>query len=243
MPDGDLPHCTARRTEPLLTMSLPLGSAAPSTPSVNRAPWQDISARKVADRQARLDAHPEWQLKQAVPATTNDVSDVPTSQLTARELEIVHQDATALGEALRNRRYTAVEVLRAFCHVASIAQQVTNCLTEVFVDEGLARAAELDRHLEETGQVVGPLHGIPFSIKDHVMVKGHDTATGYTSWAFKTVAEKDAVAVDILRRAGAVLYVKTANPQTLLVRISLFDVGLEALTDDLISRCPRSPCI
>ena len=108
----------------------------------------------------------------------------------------------------------------AFCHVAAIAQDLTNCLTEILFDEALRRAAELDRHLDETGQVVGPLHGLPVSIKDHILVKGHDTAAGYTSWAYKTVAAKDAVVVDILRKAGAVIYVKTANPQTLLVRIS-----------------------
>jgi len=78
------------------------------------------------------------------------------------------------------------------------------------------------------------LHGLPVSIKDHILLKGHDTSTGknhmegesllayhqrtgYTSWAFKTVAQKDAVAVHILRDAGAVFYVKTANPQSLLV--------------------------
>jgi amidase len=39
---------------------------------------------------------------------------------------------------------------------------------------------------------------------------------GYIAWAYKTIADKDAVAVRILRDAGAVFYVKTANPQTLL---------------------------
>ena len=126
-------------------------------------------------------------------------------------------DVTAIAEAVRTRQYGAVETLKAFCHVASIAQDLTNCLTEVCFDEGLRRAQELDRYLEETGKVVGPLHGVPVSIKDHILVKGHDTSTGYIAWAGRTIAEKDAVVVDILRRAGAVIYVKTANQQTLLV--------------------------
>lgn len=49
-------------------------------------------------------------------------------------------------------------------------------------------------------------------------VKGLDSATGYISWCYKNVAEEDAVAVSILKKAGAVLYVKSNNPQTLLVR-------------------------
>jgi hypothetical protein len=39
-----------------------------------------------------------------------------------------------------------------------------------------------------------------------------------SGWANQTYADKDAVVVDILRKAGAVLFVKTQNPQTLLVR-------------------------
>lgn len=173
---------------------------------------------KKDEREARLAKRPEWRLGFAVPVEKNDVSNLPTSQLTPRQFEIVHLDATALAEALRDRKYTAVETIQAFCHVATIAQDLTNCLTEVLFDEGLARARELDQHLQETGQVVGPLHGVPVSIKDHILVRGHDTATGYIQWAGCTIAEKDAIVVDLLRKAGAVIYVKTANPQTLLVR-------------------------
>ncbi|KAI0652389.1 general amidase GmdA [Trametes meyenii] len=178
--------------------------------------WQEISSAKKAEREQRLSARQEWRLRAHVPPELTDVSLLPTSQLSPREHTIVHLDATALADAIRRGLYTAVEVLTAFAQVATIAQDLTNCLTEVFFDEGLARARELDRYLAETGNVVGPLHGVPVSIKDHILVKGHDTATGYAAWAFKTVAKKDAVVVDVLRKAGAVIYVKTANPQTLL---------------------------
>ncbi|KAH9929662.1 amidase [Fomitopsis serialis] len=178
--------------------------------------WKEVAARKTRDRQVLLDQWPEWRLKEEVPESMTDVSALPTSQLSAREYAIVHLDATSLVERIRDRRYTSTEVLKAFCHVATIAQQLTNCLTEIMFEEGLQRAAELDRLLEEKGQVVGPLHGLPVSIKDHIRVKGHDTATGYIAWAYSKVAQEDATVVDILRKAGAVVYVKTANPQTLL---------------------------
>jgi len=178
--------------------------------------WREISKQKVNDRQALLDRWPQWRLKVDVPESRRDVSTLPTSQLTPREYQIVTQDATSLVESLHRRRYTSVEVCKAFFHVATIAQGLTNCLTEIMFEEGLQRAVELDRHLVETGQVVGPLHGLPVSIKDHIRVKGHDTSTGYIAWAYNKVATHDAVVVDILRKAGAVIYVKTANPQTLL---------------------------
>ncbi|EMD32640.1 hypothetical protein CERSUDRAFT_118670 [Gelatoporia subvermispora B] len=183
--------------------------------AISQMNWKEISERKTKQRQALLDRWPEWKLKQAVVDYVTDVSALPTSQLTPREIEIVHQDATSLVHSMRDRRYTALEVIKAFCHVATIAQGLTNCLTEIMFEDGLKRAAELDRHLEKTGEVVGPLHGLPVSVKDHILVKNYDTSTGYIAWAFNS-ATKDAVAVDILRKAGAVLYVKTANPQTLL---------------------------
>ncbi|EPQ60254.1 acetamidase [Gloeophyllum trabeum ATCC 11539] len=178
--------------------------------------WPEIRARKIRDRDALLGRNAQWCLKEDVPEHIKDVSQVLQAHLTEREKEIVHCDATSLVERLASRRYTATEVIKAHCHVATISQALTNCLTEVFFDDAIARAAELDRHMDETGQVSGPLHGLPVSIKDHINVKGHDTSTGYIAWAYNTVATKDAVTVEILRKAGAVLYVKTANPQTLL---------------------------
>ncbi|KZT72884.1 amidase [Daedalea quercina L-15889] len=188
----------------------------PSSKMAETCNWREVAARKTRDRQALLDRWPEWRLKEEVPESTTDVANLPTSQLTAREYEIVHLDATSLVEYIRDQRYTSTEVLKAFCHVAVIAQRLTNCLTEIMFEEGLQRAAELDRLLEEKGQVVGPLHGLPVSIKDHIRVKGHDTATGYIAWAYNRIAHEDATVVDVLRKAGAVVYVKTANPQTLL---------------------------
>ncbi|EKM61669.1 uncharacterized protein PHACADRAFT_248414 [Phanerochaete carnosa HHB-10118-sp] len=206
-PDGDFPgHIDVP------VMSAPVLGRT----TQHSAAWETISTRKITDREAILARWPDWHLKKQVPDSALDVSSLPVSGLTPREREIVHHDATSLVEALRERRYTAVEVTRAFCHVATIAQGLTNCLTEVFFGEALERATELDRHMQETGKPVGPLHGLPVSIKDHILVKGRDTASGYAEWAYRTVSDRDAVAVAILRKAGAVLYVKTANPQTLL---------------------------
>ncbi|KAF8753954.1 Amidase [Rhizoctonia solani] len=96
---------------------------------------------------------------------------------------------------------TSVEVTTAFCKAAYAAQELTNCLTEIMFTQALVRAQELDDHLAETGQVVGPLHGVPVSIKDHILVKGEDTATGYIAWAGRTISDRDACVVQILRAA------------------------------------------
>lgn len=92
-----------------------------------------------------------------------------------------------------------------------------NCLTEIFVERALARAAELDDALKKTGKVVGPLHGLPISLKDQLCIKGLETTVGYVSWIGK-YAEKNAILVDILEECGAVPFVRTNVPQTLMVR-------------------------
>lgn len=187
----------------------------PSTPP-DLAQWTQVAELKQQTREKNLSKYQSWRLDQIPSEDVLDVSQLVLSKLSERERAIVHLDATAITAAIREREYTAVEVLIAFCKVTVAAQDTTNCITEIFFEEGLARARELDEHLQRTGEVVGPLHGLPVSIKDHILVKGQDTSTGYITWANETVAEKDAVVVDILRKAGAVLYVKTANPQTLL---------------------------
>ena len=48
----------------------------------------------------------------------------------------------------------------------------------MFYGHGLTRAKFLDAYREETGKVVGPLHGIPISIKDMVDLKGVATTLG-----------------------------------------------------------------
>lgn len=60
----------------------------------------------------------------------------------------------------------------AFCKRAAIAQQLVNCLSEVCFDEAIARAKELDTVFRETGKLVGPLHGLPVSIKDCFKING-----------------------------------------------------------------------
>lgn len=149
----------------------------PDTPPDDKVPnnfrdWHDIAASKQADRERRLAKHPDWRLLTPITDACKDVRDICLSKLTPREEEIVHRDATALVKLLGLQHYTSVEVTIAFCKVATLAQDLTNCLTETFFEEALTRAADLDRHLKVTGQVVGPLHGLPVSIKDHVLVKG-----------------------------------------------------------------------
>lgn len=135
--------------------------------------------------------------------------------MTERELQLTEQDATALLEQLSKRELTSYDLTRAFCKRAAIAQQLINCLTEIFFDEALARARELDMSLSKTGKVVGPYHGLPFSIKDQINIRGKRSTSGFVS-RVDCIAEDDAATVGILRASGAVFYCKTTTCQTMM---------------------------
>lgn len=93
----------------------------------------------------------------------------------------------------------------------------TSCLTETFYPQALERARSLDTHLRETGKPIGPLHGLPVSIKDSFNVKGLQATIGFVSYLKQEPAKTNSTLVDLLLDLGAVLYVKTNIPQTLMV--------------------------
>ncbi len=62
--------------------------------------------------------------------------------------------------------------------------------------------------LAKTGKVLGPLHGLPISLKDCFDIPGYPTSVGFTAWAADPVHTESTV-VSLLKDAGAVFYVKT----------------------------------
>ncbi|KIJ68407.1 hypothetical protein HYDPIDRAFT_173143 [Hydnomerulius pinastri MD-312] len=178
--------------------------------------WFDLAADKKQRQQKAIP--PEW-LITPPPETTLDVTRFPESPecglLTPQEIEITNTDVDVLLKKLASSEWSAVAVVTAFYKRAIISHQLVNCLTEIFVERALARATELDETLKRTGKVVGPLHGLPISLKDQLCMKGLETTMGYVSWIGK-YADKNAVLVDILEDCGAIPFVRTNVPQTLM---------------------------
>jgi hypothetical protein len=85
--------------------------------------------------------------------------------LSEREQEIVMMDAVGLAGAIAAKRYTSLEVIKTFIIAACAAHKGTNCLSWLFAEEAYERARWLDAEFERTGSVVGPLHGVPISVK------------------------------------------------------------------------------
>ncbi|KAF7917705.1 uncharacterized protein EAE98_010121 [Botrytis deweyae] len=178
--------------------------------------WQQISHRKQKARQSLIPT--PWLLSSPPAPSVFNVLSIPRTSgiLTPSELSNTESyDATSLSTALRSHELTALEVTIAFCKRAAIAQQVCNCLTEIFFSDAIARAKWLDAEFARTGKVIGPLHGVPVSLKDTFKVKGYDACIGIASLA-ENPAGENSLLVDILLEAGAVLYCKTNVPQTLM---------------------------
>ncbi|KAK3319023.1 amidase signature domain-containing protein [Apodospora peruviana] len=135
--------------------------------------------------------------------------------LSSEEIDITENyDAVALAEAIASKKLTAVAVATAFSKRAIIAHQLTCCLVEWFMDDAIAQAKALDEHLERTGQTVGPLHGVPISVKEHMPLANHYSALGYSDT--RKLDTDDAQMIAILRKAGAVFYCKTNQPQAIM---------------------------
>ncbi|KAK3725527.1 hypothetical protein LTR37_000497 [Vermiconidia calcicola] len=177
--------------------------------------WESIASRKQEERTSRIPK--EWTLPSSIDQNRHNVLGVPRESgiLTEDELRLTENyDATALLSGLSTGLLKSIDVVTAFCKRAAIAQQVTNCLTEIFFGDAIARAKQLDEQLARTGKPMGPLHGLPISIKDTFMVKGYDASLGVAAFCFQPAAT-NSVLVDLLLSLGAVLYCKTNVPQTM----------------------------
>ena len=82
------------------------------------------------------------------------------------------------------------------------------------MDDALARARYLGDYLEKNGKVIGPLHGVPISIKAHIPVARTWSHTGYLSSVVED--DDDCQMTRTLRSLGAVFYCKTHQPQALM---------------------------
>ncbi|KAF2711029.1 amidase [Pleomassaria siparia CBS 279.74] len=179
--------------------------------------YQSIGAQKRAQRSNKIPK--EWLV---APETFRDATNVLQVPVTCGVLSDVEcditsdHDATALVEKLKAGVWSAEQVSVAFCKRAAIAQQLVNCLTEIFFDEAIERARYLDRKRRANpDQPLPPLWGLPISLKDSFDVLGHDSSTGLACYVGEPAQEHSSLAAMLLD-LGAVLYCKTNLPQSIM---------------------------
>jgi amidase len=122
------------------------------------------------------------------------------------------ETATRLARAIRNRRIGSLEATEA--HLERIARLNGPLNAVVVVDRGgaLKAARAADRALTKKGARLGPLHGVPITIKEAFDVAGLATTSSHPPLE-DNIAAADASAVARLRAAGAVILGKTNVPE------------------------------
>lgn len=177
-------------------------------------PWQQAAQRAQAYRDASIAA-----IVPSIPAIPKDlpqnVTALPWQLLSLREVEITELLPEELLPALASGQLSSVDVTSAFLRRAGLAQQLVNCVTEVMAPQALERARYCDEYLAEHGRPIGPLHGLPISVKEHIGMKGMTQNCAFVAW-IDQVAKEDAFILTLLHNAGAVFYVRTTEPQLLM---------------------------
>jgi Asp-tRNA(Asn)/Glu-tRNA(Gln) amidotransferase A subunit family amidase len=113
-----------------------------------------------------------------------------------------------LGAGLRRRQFSSLELTRAVLDRLESLGELYNAVACVLRPRALQEARAADRRLRHRGRL-GPLTGIPYGAKDLLAVRGAPTTWGAKPYARQVLAY-DAAAIELLRRAGAVLVAKLA---------------------------------
>ena len=128
--------------------------------------------------------------------------------------DVLFGSATALARAIRDREISAVEAVTAHLDRIEAVNPALNAVVQLASERALEEAEAADRALAAGGDL-GPLHGLPITLKDSL-----DTAGIVTTWGTvgrrDFVPEEDAVVVARLRRAGAIVLGKTNTPELTL---------------------------
>ena len=130
--------------------------------------------------------------------------------------ELVFTSTKRLAALIRARKVSATEAVTAYYARLDDANRKTNAVVQMCHDRALAEAAECDRQLAR-GRLKGPLHGVPFTIKDSFDTEGVVTTIG-SEGRKGFVPNKDATVVARVRAAGGILLGKTNTPEFTLSR-------------------------
>ncbi len=130
---------------------------------------------------------------------------------TDHDIDIVHfNSATMLARSLRRGNITSTELLNLYIERIQRYNDDINAVVALDVATARKRAAEADEALAQ-GQVWGPLHGVPMTVKDVFEVAGMPATSGDPMLKDYT-PKRNATAVQRLIDAGAIIFGKTNVP-------------------------------
>ena len=124
---------------------------------------------------------------------------------------LLSASATEIAEMIRSKQISSVEVTTANLERIKVVNPDLNAVVQLCEERALSEAAMCDAELAR-GESRGPLHGVPFTLKD-----SHDTegiiSTGGTTGRSEYTPDKDSPPTARMRAAGGVLMGKTNTPE------------------------------
>ena len=126
-------------------------------------------------------------------------------------IELSFMPATELTAAIRAKEVSAVEVIEHFFQRIDRLDPQLNSYLALRRDEAMADARAADEAVQR-GDRLGPLHGVPISIKDLEVTKGLTTTMGSALFRDR-VPEVDSIVVERVKAAGAIILGKTNTPE------------------------------
>ena len=115
--------------------------------------------------------------------------------------EWIWQSASSLARAIQEKKISAEELIKLHLERIEAVNPTLNAVVQLVADRALSEARKADASLAR-GEVKGPLHGVPMTLKDSIDTEGVIT-TGGTKGRQNFVPERDATVAARLRSAGA----------------------------------------
>ena len=124
--------------------------------------------------------------------------------------ELWQLGASKLAAEIRHRRVSSREVVESHLRRIDEVNPRVNAISVILADQALQAADEADRRLA-AGESAGPLHGVPFTVKENIDVAGTATTSGVKGNEAK-IAPVDAPAVSHLKTAGGIVLGRSNCP-------------------------------
>ncbi|MGW5656598.1 amidase [Streptomyces humi] len=145
-------------------------------------------------------------------------------------MELTDLTARRLLDGYREGEFGPVEVTRAVLERAARIQPAVNAFVRLLEEDALARARASQERWRR-GEPRGLLDGVPVTVKDILLLRGHPTLRGSRAVSPSGSWEEDAPSVARLREHGAVFVGKTTTPE----------YGWKGVTDSPLSGITRNP--
>lgn len=144
--------------------------------------------------------------------------------------ELCYTSATELASKIRRREVSPVEVVDAFFERINDRNEEINAYVTLLEEEAREQAQQAESDIE-SGNIQGPLHGVPVAVKDLLGFKKGVRHTFGLKPLENFVPDEDAIVVERLEEAGAIILGKTNTPE----------FGHKGTTDNLLFGATGTP--